>query len=90
MAVRLLSISEVADSLAVSQRTVKRLINGGHLVGVRLAGVGRVRPPMRVTVQSVNDYLARCGVPVDKPTRRRPSAAEARRIEVEMARLGLA
>lgn len=47
----LLTISDVAERLVVSERTVYRLINAGHIDGIH---IGRL---VRVTEDSVDGYI---------------------------------
>jgi excisionase family DNA binding protein len=55
-----LSISQAAQALQVSERTVRNLIQSGQLWAVR-TGLGRGTwriPVQRIPVQSVNAFLA--------------------------------
>lgn len=53
---RLLSITEVAERLGVSRRTVERKIRAGELPALQLGGP---RTPIRVDQRELEDWLYR-------------------------------
>lgn len=57
---RLLTVTEVASLMRVSNMTVYRLIKGGHLAAIRVGKNYRIRE------SDVNRYLAERAVQVEK------------------------
>ena len=51
--VRLLTLREVADALQVSEKTVRRLVSRGDLVGFKVGDRGQVR----VKAEDLDAYL---------------------------------
>jgi excisionase family DNA binding protein len=58
---KLLTLREVADSLQVSERTIRRLVNRGDLVGFKVGDRGQVR----VKSEDLEAYLERQRVHVN-------------------------
>jgi excisionase family DNA binding protein len=52
---KLLTLREVADALQVSERTIRRLVNRGDLVGFKVGDRGQVR----VKSEDLEAYLER-------------------------------
>ncbi|WP_077090672.1 excisionase family DNA-binding protein [Mycobacterium rhizamassiliense] len=61
---RYITISEAAEYLQISDRTVRRLIADGELTGYRM---GRSRRVIRVDLNEIDDELMR---PLNEPPRR--------------------
>ena len=61
---KLLTIREVADALQVSERTIRRLVNRGDLVGFKVGDRGQVR----VKSEDLEAYLERQRVHADGQT----------------------
>lgn len=67
---KLLRLPDVAERLDISEPSVRRLIEGGHLESTDVgAGPGR-RPRLRVSEQAVADFLAARTItrPLRRPT----------------------
>jgi excisionase family DNA binding protein len=62
---RYITITEAADYLQISDRTVRRLIADGELTGYRM---GRSRRLIRVDLNEIDEQLMR---PLNEPTRTR-------------------
>lgn len=61
---KLLTLREVADALQVSERTIRRLVNRGDLVGFKVGDRGQVR----VKSEDLEAYLERQRVQVNGQT----------------------
>ena len=62
---KLLTIREVADALQVAERTIRRLVNRGDLVGFKVGDRGQVR----VKSEDLEAYLERQRVQVSGQTK---------------------
>jgi excisionase family DNA binding protein len=54
----MLTIPQVAETLAVSTKTVRRLIDRGELTPTNI-GLGEQRPRWRITQRSLDNFLRR-------------------------------
>ena len=61
---KLLTLREIAESLQVSERTIRRLVNRGDLAGVKVGDRGQVR----VKSEDLEAYLERQRVHADGQT----------------------
>ena len=58
---KILTLQEVADTLQVSERTIRRLVNRGDLAGFKVGDRGQ----LRVKIEDLQAYLERQRVHVD-------------------------
>ena len=61
---KLLTLREIAESLQVSERTIRRLVNRGDLAGFKVGGRGQVRGKS----EDLEAYLERQRVHADGQT----------------------